>query len=209
MWNWDGVFSPIIKSVVGSIQFIDISNVSIEDWSILDYDNLRPVAKNRIADMIVNGTLTGFFRVNVLTKAKTKPHYYWPADEEMMGKYSNDDHSFFVNEQDVDDTSSAADEVDNAIAVVAGTRVATIAKFVDLVKGVNDKDNTTLNSIKNELSDDSTDSKRLAVFKLITETYRVLNKSGGNVSTGMQELLDKYNDIILEEELVGNNRTKS
>lgn len=88
---WKGVFlgsaaNPyaVIEKHITSIELIDINSMTQEDWDVLDYDALRPGTKNMVAEAIVDGSVKGFYAVNMdLHKAHTphggKPRYLYPA----------------------------------------------------------------------------------------------------------------------------------
>lgn len=80
---WKGAFLPVTKHVT-SVDFKPIQEMTNEDWDILDWEALRPSAKDSLSTMIVSGTMVGFYVVNVdLHKAHRphggKPRYYYPA----------------------------------------------------------------------------------------------------------------------------------
>jgi hypothetical protein len=114
---WDGKFLPMQKSVE-TVRFIPLLEMEEDDWRILEYERLRSVAKNRISSMIFEGTLIGFFRVDVLNKAKAKPNYYWPGSAEMLKRFQETrDHDFFRNREDDDFDSDRADQVSTLVGI--------------------------------------------------------------------------------------------
>jgi len=86
---WDGAFAPTLRKSIGTVTFVPLSRMSQRDWEWLDFDNLREVAANRIANMAMSGNLTGFFRVMLIEKkaGPVKKEYLWPADYDMVERY--------------------------------------------------------------------------------------------------------------------------
>lgn len=116
---WDGTFSPFRKEI-GSVEYVPLLDMEEADWNILEYEGLRSVAKNRIASMIVEGTLTGFFRVNIMMKAKQKGSYYWPGTADMAKKFQTErSHDFFKYEKDQELDSDRAAQVTLLTGLVA------------------------------------------------------------------------------------------
>lgn len=60
------------------VEVIPIYRMSKEDWELLDWEDLRNTAKNRIVDMLTPDFL-GFAKVNVFDKGRAKPNYLWPV----------------------------------------------------------------------------------------------------------------------------------
>lgn len=121
---WDGLFQPYdIRKRIEDVRFVPIVDMDYEAWRTLDYRNLRPTAKNRIAEAIAENDLVGFFVVDVTEKARTKPRYLWPTRRRMRRQYEEDQgggggspHDFFKNEADEAFQSNIADTIDDLIA---------------------------------------------------------------------------------------------
>lgn len=96
---WNGIFSPTFTKSIGSVRFVPLVEMTSEDWRILEFEDLRPEAKNRIASQVVKGELLGFFHVNVTTKAKAKPDYYWPANRAMLDEFNSSKSSDFFRHE--------------------------------------------------------------------------------------------------------------
>lgn len=104
-----------MEKTINSIRFVPLSQMTEDDWDILDWDMLRNKAKNRIAATIVAGTLKGFYHVNVLMKARAKPDYYWPAEFGDRGSLDSDTADFFRYEADDEFESDDVENVDQMI----------------------------------------------------------------------------------------------
>ena len=110
---WNGAFS--FQKTIGIVRFVPLSEMTPEQWRILEYENLRETAKNRIADMIVAGELLGFFHVHLTEKAKgpAKPDYFWPADKSAVDEFrDNNSKKWFRHEPDTDLENASVEKVD-------------------------------------------------------------------------------------------------
>jgi hypothetical protein len=88
---WKGAF---LQKHVLRVKFIRLVDMEKGDWKILDYGALRPAPKRIIQDMIAKGKLKGFMLVKYdMHKGSHggKEEYYYPADEEMMQKFEQDE----------------------------------------------------------------------------------------------------------------------
>lgn len=108
---WNGAFSPVINKSIGTIRFVPLLSMTPRDWQWLDYENIRTVARNRIATMIVRGRLRGFFQVMIVEKA-AKNEYFWPAGPEEIQQFAENDTTPFTNEKDVDTIEDAVDRLE-------------------------------------------------------------------------------------------------
>ena len=84
---WDGMFAPQMRKSIGSVRFVPLEQMTPEDLRILEHENLRNKAKNRIADLILSGELVGFFHVNIVEKRRSKPNYYWPVTKKEVEEF--------------------------------------------------------------------------------------------------------------------------
>lgn len=109
---WNGAFSPRFTKSVGRVKFVPLSRMTPRDWEWLDYDNIRTIARNRIATLIVRGQLVGFFQVMITEKA-AKNEYFWPATPEEVRQLSEGgDPEFFRHEAEVETETDAVDAVE-------------------------------------------------------------------------------------------------
>lgn len=129
-----------MSSVINSVEFVPVEEMSLKDWTILDYFFLRNTAKNRIADLIVAGNLIGFYRVNVLEKASTKPYYYWPATTLLAGEVDEDDPEtwdFFGNESEDEFESDSVINIDNLITEINFLTTSELRRLLAMVAVAN------------------------------------------------------------------------
>jgi hypothetical protein len=94
---WKGVFSPTLTKHVVSVRYVPVSEMKQEDFDVLDYDVLRPSARANLDQAILDGSVEGFFMVDVdMHKANTphggKARYFYPA---LKGESKNPDPSDF------------------------------------------------------------------------------------------------------------------
>jgi len=94
---WKGVFSPTLTKHVVSVRFISVANMKQEDWDVLDYDVLRPSARVNLDQSILDGSVQGFFVVDIDMHKASRPHggkqrYFYPA---LKGQSKNPDPSDF------------------------------------------------------------------------------------------------------------------
>lgn len=135
---WDGIFKSY--SVV---KVIPLAQMTPDDWRVLEYENLRNVAKNRIAESATE--LVGFVLVHVFEKGIGKPYYYSPAtpstvEEIQAGNFQ------FLNPKDDDELvpkaillSSGQSALASLVKTVgAGVIVKRIIEDVSIAKLVSD-----------------------------------------------------------------------
>lgn len=137
---WNGIF--VAKSNINSVTFVPLVEMTRAQWRILEYENLRDIAKERIAEAVLAGDLQGFFHVNVTVK-KAKPNYFWPAtggliDAHVIGGDVVNFEDVFRNLRDIETTSSA-DKLDDAIGSFSSIRIfgatpGALAAMQDLAK---------------------------------------------------------------------------
>jgi len=94
---WDG---SILKKSLAAVIFVPISKMTAHDWRVLDFENLRPVAKNRIAEAAATRDLIGFLHVTALQKGNKRDGYYSPATQEIRDRAFEGDNSWFTNDPD-------------------------------------------------------------------------------------------------------------
>jgi hypothetical protein len=70
---WRGLFKSYRV-----VEVIPTYRMTKEDWELLDWEDLRNTAKNRIVDSLGPDFL-GFAKVNIFEKGKAKPNYLWPV----------------------------------------------------------------------------------------------------------------------------------
>jgi hypothetical protein len=99
--GWGGIFKSY--SVV---EIVPVTEMTKEDWELLDWDNLRNRAKNRIAEKAEN--LAGFAMIRIFDKAKAKSAYLLPLTEEEAARYKETGEVPFGNEADDLDLSERA-----------------------------------------------------------------------------------------------------
>lgn len=114
---WDGAFSPRIQKSIGSVRFLPLADMTAADWAWLDYDNIRTVARNRIAASIAAGKLKGFFDVNITEKAitRSKPRYLWPGEQDDIDAFASGEkqpEDFLRNQKEVETDSTPADTIE-------------------------------------------------------------------------------------------------
>lgn len=121
--SWGGAFSPNLQKSIGTVSVLPLVDMTADDWNWLDYDNIRTVARNRIAASMVAGRLRGFFDVNLVEKAKgiAKPRYLVPAEEDDINDFASgakksDD--ILRNTKEVDEESDASDKVEQARTLI-------------------------------------------------------------------------------------------
>jgi hypothetical protein len=78
----------LLSKSIGTIRFVPLLEMTEDDWRTLDFEYIRDVAKNRIAEQIVERDLVGFFQVNIVEKAVGKERYYMPATEQQAEKFA-------------------------------------------------------------------------------------------------------------------------
>ena len=109
---WKGAFAPMVKHVI-SVRYVSVASMSPEDWDVLDYDVLRPSARVNLDQSILDGSLTGFFMVDIDMHKASRPHggkarYFYPATK---GQSTNPDPADF-QQYDRFDNSVDQDLVD-------------------------------------------------------------------------------------------------
>ena len=107
---WNGAFG--LRKEIGRIRYVPLSQMTARDWAWLDYDGIRTVARNRIANAAVKGQLKGFFQVMIVEKA-AKNEYFWPATPaEIEAFATTGGHNFFRHVKESDEESVAAEALD-------------------------------------------------------------------------------------------------
>ena len=74
---WKGSFAyhtNSIKKHVKNVQFVSIQSMTQADWDILDYEMLRPSARENLDTLILAGGVTGFFQVTMDLHKAHSPH---------------------------------------------------------------------------------------------------------------------------------------
>lgn len=112
---WKGVFSPTLTKHVISVRYIPAAKMTQDDFDVLDYDVLRPSARANLDQSILDGSVTGFFMVDIDMHKASTPHggkqrYFYPA---LKGQDVNPDPADFQSydrfdnkvDQDLVDTS--------------------------------------------------------------------------------------------------------
>lgn len=100
MNKWNGAFSPTVQKSIGTIRFVPLYLMTAHDWRVLEFENLRPKAQNRIAEAAFSGDLKGFFHVNIVQKGNAKDGYYWPATADDIAAFEDAGFTNFGNELD-------------------------------------------------------------------------------------------------------------
>lgn len=130
---WDGAFSPILRKSVGTVRYVPLVDMTLRDWEWLDYDNIRTVARNRIASALVRGQLRGFFQV-MLTQKAAKLEYFWPATPADIQQFAESGEAdFFRHQSEVDNENSA---VENVERLRQGIRYLPLATLIEIINGV-------------------------------------------------------------------------
>lgn len=94
---WKGAFSPRLTKHVVSVRYVPVSEMKQEDFDVLDYDVLRPSARANLDQAILDGSVEGFFMVDVDMHKASTPHggksrYFYPA---LKGQSKNPDPADF------------------------------------------------------------------------------------------------------------------
>lgn len=103
---WKGAFAPMQKHVV-SVRLVLLSHMTQEDWDVLDFDELRPSAKEALAEAILDGVVAGFWRVDVDMHKASRPHggksrYFYPAPKSAVASGQTPDPQEFQTYQNFD-----------------------------------------------------------------------------------------------------------
>lgn len=117
---WKGRLSPITKHVQ-SVRLVLLSQMSQEDWNVLDYNDLRPSARTALDEAIIDGQVAGFYRVDVDMHKVSRPHggkqtYFYPAFKSAVSNgdvpepTSFQDYNNFDNAIDQDQVDTSATE---------------------------------------------------------------------------------------------------
>lgn len=124
---WNGVFAPRvtkhrdfqhdslvehIRAYGKKVRFIRLVDMTAHDWDVLDYDNVRDVARNRIADMMLRRELIGFLRIEIHVE-NGKEAYYQPVTRADVEDFEQRDKINFGNYRDADSLSDAAELVED------------------------------------------------------------------------------------------------
>lgn len=104
-------------------EFVSLHAMTPADWRVLEYENLRNRAKNRIAEMIIDGELIGFYRVNIVEKAKAKSRYFQPVSDVTI----EDEHGGFENSVDDEALSDDAESLNMILSDAVLIPVASLA----------------------------------------------------------------------------------
>lgn len=115
-------FRDMLRKSLDS-EFVSIHDMTPADWRVLEYENLRNRAKNRIAEMIIDGDLIGFYRVNVVEKARAKGQYFQPVSDTTI----DEEHGGFENSEDDEVLSDDAETVNMILSDIVLIPVASIA----------------------------------------------------------------------------------
>lgn len=89
-----------MRKHVTSVRLVLLSQMTREDWGVLDYDVLRPSARVTIDQAILDGELAGFYQVDVDMHKASRPHggkerYFFPAYRGAVAKGEVPDTSDF------------------------------------------------------------------------------------------------------------------
>jgi hypothetical protein len=141
---WKGSFSPNMQKSIGTVTFVPISSMSARDWRWLEFENIRTVAQNRIASLIMSGRLRGFFQVMIAEKA-AKNEYFWPASETALAEFATTDNpTFFIHEKETFTESQALEALDSLRAGMVLLPIWTIVAILAVLAGISEsEDNTT------------------------------------------------------------------
>jgi hypothetical protein len=94
---WKGAFAPTLVKHVMSVRYVPAARMSQDDWNVLDYDVLRPSARANLDQAILDGSVEGFFMVDIEMHKASRPHggkarYFYPA---LKGQNKNPDPADF------------------------------------------------------------------------------------------------------------------
>jgi len=198
---WSGAFSPTFKKTIATATFIPLEDMSEKDWLTLDYFNLRNVARNRISDLVVEGEIVGFFRVDILEKARhTKPRYFWPATQAMYIRFKNNDDGdedapkFFRNKSDVEFINENSEYILDKIGTYSSTLFWPTAKLMALIAIAREENNDekTDNKLKEIAKEISTKRNQVSLYNWLLLLIYLLRFFG-------QDKLETLEDKIVNE----------
>lgn len=143
---WKGALAPMQKSI-GTVRFVPITEMTPRDWRWLDFDNTRTIAQNRIARMIMAGSLRGFFQVMIAEKA-AKNEYFWPATQPMVDEFvDTDDPTFFVNRSETLTESQASEALASLRSGMGFLSFAEVMGIVGILTALSTSNNEELQNI--------------------------------------------------------------
>lgn len=153
---WKGAFGvpqpvqhPLRKSI-GTVRFVPISEMTPRDWRWLDFDNTRTVAQNRIARMIMAGSLRGFFQVMITEKA-AKNEYFWPATDTMVDEFvDTDDPTFFMHEPETLTENQASEALTSLRTGMGFLSFAEVMGIVGILTMLSVSNNQELQAIRED-----------------------------------------------------------
>lgn len=123
MWN------GLVKSYQ-VLRVIPVHEMTREDWRLLDYENLRSTAQNRIVDTAMKG-MAGFAWVNIYQKGRAKPNYLMPVTPTVAAEFIETGKIPFTNEAEetIKPTTLKFNNAVDSIYLTIGTY--STARFVD------------------------------------------------------------------------------
>lgn len=130
---WNGSIAPWVQKSIGTVRFVPLKAMTTEMWRVLDYENLRETAKNKLAEKARDGII-GFFDVNIVEKAgPAKPRYFLPvvtSKEVETWESEGGAPAGFENSEDVEDLTTEAQELDRWVDRISGAILGGIAAGV-------------------------------------------------------------------------------
>jgi hypothetical protein len=145
-------------SHIVSIESKALCAMSLEDWQVLDWPQIRSVAKNRIARMLREKQLDGFDRVVYEDMPDDKPAYYYPrnssfrkaaktADVSQIRQWENEP------EEESTDDSDTIDAYINELQLVYLYEKIAILRLLTALKNAASSGCSMLGIIENGIDD--------------------------------------------------------